>query len=115
MNEASSQQNNNTSKLTHQIATTAKFRPLSGVARIEKIEALLETFEGIKRQSSTSWLGLCPAHDDSTPSLSISIDKAKPDLILMHCFAGCTLDQVLGAAHLTFRDLYLNERVEGDR
>ena len=34
----------------------------------------------------------CPAHDDRTPSLSVSLGKRA---ILLHCFAGCSNDAVL--------------------
>ncbi|MCP5400770.1 MAG: toprim domain-containing protein [Novosphingobium sp.] len=36
----------------------------------------------------------CPAHDDRTPSLSVTIGRKA---ILFHCFAGCTNDDVLAA------------------
>lgn len=34
----------------------------------------------------------CPAHDDNTPSLGLSIGRSA---ILFHCFAGCSQNQVL--------------------
>ena len=36
----------------------------------------------------------CPAHDDRTPSLSITLGKRA---ILVHCFAGCTNEAVIEA------------------
>lgn len=36
----------------------------------------------------------CPAHADRTPSLSVSIGQRA---VLLHCFAGCTNEEVLGA------------------
>jgi hypothetical protein len=36
----------------------------------------------------------CPAHDDRTPSLSVTIGR---QAILFHCFAGCTIANVLAA------------------
>ena len=36
----------------------------------------------------------CPAHDDRTPSLSVSLGRKA---ILFHCFAGCTSDEVIAA------------------
>ncbi|WP_421837537.1 DUF7146 domain-containing protein [Novosphingobium sp.] len=36
----------------------------------------------------------CPAHDDRTPSLSVTLGSRA---ILFHCFAGCTNDAVLAA------------------
>ncbi|MBK6590648.1 MAG: DUF3987 domain-containing protein [Acidobacteria bacterium] len=48
----------------------------------------------------------CPAHDDKSPSLSIT---EKDDKVLVHCFAGCTPDEILSAVGLEFRDLFLND------
>ncbi len=36
----------------------------------------------------------CPAHDDRNPSLSVSDKNGK---ILVHCWAGCTQEEVIGA------------------
>ena len=36
----------------------------------------------------------CPAHDDRTPSLSVSLGRKA---ILFHCFAGCTSGEVIAA------------------
>src|SRR5690554_6475452 len=36
----------------------------------------------------------CPAHDDKTPSLGVSIGR---NAILFHCFAGCSQTQILAA------------------
>jgi len=44
----------------------------------------------------------CPAHDDRNPSLSVSVKEGR---VLIHCFAGCSPDAVLGAVGLTWRDL----------
>jgi len=45
-------------------------------------------------------LACCPAHDDRNPSLSVSDKNGK---ILVHCWAGCTQEEVIGA----LRDLGL--------
>ena len=42
----------------------------------------------------------CPAHDDRNPSLSVSDKNGK---ILVHCWAGCSQEEVIGA----LRDLGL--------
>lgn len=36
----------------------------------------------------------CPAHDDRTPSLSVSLGRKA---ILLHCFAGCKNEQIIAA------------------
>lgn len=43
----------------------------------------------------------CPAHEDSKPSLCITLEG---DKILMHCHAGCGVDEVLAAIGLTKKD-----------
>lgn len=46
----------------------------------------------------------CPAHDDSSPSLSV---RLKPDgRILIHCFAGCSGHDVMTAISMSLSDLY---------
>lgn len=44
--------------------------------------------------TSNGGLCHCPAHDDRSPSLSIRPGRTR---LLLHCFAGCTADQVLRA------------------
>lgn len=46
----------------------------------------------------------CPAHADGKPSLSLN--ATRDGLVLMHCFAGCTTEDVLAAVGLELRDLY---------
>jgi putative DNA primase/helicase len=48
----------------------------------------------------------CPAHDDRTPSLSVSLGRRA---ILLHCFAGCSNGEViaaLGRRGVRARDLF---------
>lgn len=42
--------------------------------------------------SRKSGMCRCPAHDDRTPSLSVSVSQSA---ILFHCFAGCSSEEVL--------------------
>ena len=49
------------------------------------------------------WLVCCPAHEDSTPSLSV---KQGRDKILLHCKAGCTWREILDAMGLDASDLF---------
>jgi hypothetical protein len=54
--------------------------------------------EGI-RPSGTGYMARCPAHDDSSPSLSVSVkDTGK---LLIHCHAGCGYKEIKDAAGLT--------------
>lgn len=46
----------------------------------------------------------CPAHDDHDPSLSVT--QGADGRILLHCFAGCSPENIVGAMGLTMRDLF---------
>jgi hypothetical protein len=57
--------------------------------------------------SGKSGVCLCPAHEDSTPSMSVSFRDGKT---LVYCHAGCNISEILEAAGLTISDLFSNER-----
>jgi len=48
--------------------------------------------EGRSRPSSGGWLAVCPAHDDRSPSLSLS--NGQNGKLLYNCFAGCASEDV---------------------
>jgi putative DNA primase/helicase len=50
----------------------------------------------------------CPAHDDRTPSLSVSLGQRA---ILFHCFAGCSRAEILSA--LGRRGVHTRELFDG--
>lgn len=67
------------------------------------INDFLGYFERSYRSGKDEYQCLCPAHNDKTASLSI---KNLPDeRILIHCFAGCAANDILGAVGLTFDDI----------
>jgi len=45
--------------------------------------------------SGNGWMACCPAHDDNSPSLSIS--EANNGKVLVNCFSGCSQDAVIAA------------------
>ena len=52
-------------------------------------------------------MSFCPAHDDrSNPSLGL---KAENGRLLMHCFAGCRLEDIISEIGLQMKDLFLEE------
>jgi hypothetical protein len=54
-------------------------------------ECLARALGGLRL--GTGWVARCPAHDDSTPSLSITVSK--DGKLLVHCHAGCSQDLVI--------------------
>lgn len=67
------------------------------------VNVLLSRLHGVKGRNG-SWIARCPAHEDRSPSLTVKeLDDGR---ILMHCFAGCGTDAVLGVIGLTLQDLF---------
>ena len=64
---------------------------------------------GIKSSGKNAWNAPCPAHKDKNPSFSIRIT---PDgVVLMHCFAGCCIEDIAAAMGLKLEDLFPQEQV----
>ena len=63
------------------------------------------------RQHGDQWQACCPAHDDHTPSLSIT---PATDKVLLYCHAQCPLDAILAALGLTRRDLFVHSTAPRD-
>ena len=72
---------------------------------------LLERLSGVKQTAPSRWIARCPSHDDHSPSLSIH--ECDDGRVLVHCFAGCEIEDVLAAVGLSFSDV-MPERV-GER
>ena len=53
---------------------------------------IVESLNGTWRQNKG--MCCCPAHDDHTPSLSVTLGRKA---ILFHCFAGCSNEEVIAA------------------
>ncbi len=65
---------------------------------------LLSLLDRVRRIGQGKWVARCPAHDDRGPSLSIA--ETVDGRALVHCFAGCSALDVLGAIGLEFADLF---------
>jgi hypothetical protein len=48
----------------------------------------------------------CPAHDDTTPSLSIT---ATEERVLLKCFAGCETTAIVAAIAISMQDLFIDD------
>jgi hypothetical protein len=58
----------------------------------------------VKRTGRESWIACCPAHEDKNPSMTVT--EKDDGRVLIHCFAGCSVDSILGAVGMTFSDIY---------
>lgn len=76
------------------------------IATCSKIDDVLSKLQGVKR-SGSGYMALCPAHDDKRPSLSVTEKDGK---ILLHCFAGCSLDAILAGLEIDTSDLFADDK-----
>ena len=74
------------------------------------METINQTFNRIveqTRDTSTGrgeqYSGLCPAHEDSSPSLSLTIDEGR---ILIKCHRGCSIKEVCSSLGINESDLF---------
>jgi hypothetical protein len=66
------------------------------------INDLLTRLSKVKQTGAGKWVACCPAHEDRSPSLSI---RQADDKILIYCFAGCDVDDVVGSVGMSLSDL----------
>jgi hypothetical protein len=67
-------------------------------------DALLERLQGVRRTGEGRYLARCPSHEDRSPSLSIR--ELNDGRTLVHCFASCSVEEVLRAVGLDFDALF---------
>ena len=68
------------------------------------VERILSVLDKVRNRGDSSWMACCPAHNDKSPSLSIK--ETKDGDVLLHCFAGCGVDDVVAALGLEMSDLF---------
>lgn len=66
------------------------------------LDDVMSRFDKAQR-AGAGYSARCPAHEDRKASLTIT---PSTDKVLLHCHAGCSTDDVLRAAGLTFADLF---------
>ncbi|MGW3932836.1 phage/plasmid primase, P4 family [Streptomyces microflavus] len=65
---------------------------------------ILARFADVTEESDGGYLALCPAHEDSRPSLRIW--RGADDKVRITCRAGCPTENVVKAVRLTWGDLF---------
>jgi hypothetical protein len=82
--------------------------------RIHSLDDFLVLLKGVKGGSDGQFEAMCPAHDHPSHRRSLSI-KETDGKILLKCFSGCEVIEILAALKLEPRDLFLNgDGVRGD-
>jgi hypothetical protein len=72
-------------------------------------DTLLSALDHVKRTGDGRWIARCPAHADRRASLAI---RELPDgRVLVHCFAGCAVAEVVGAVGLDMTALFPEKNI----
>lgn len=73
------------------------------------VDNLLSKLDKVKQRGRNNWQSRCPAHDDKGPSLSIrELDDGR---VLVHCFAGCSVHEIVKAAGVELSDLFPDREI----
>lgn len=68
------------------------------------VEALLSRLDKVRQTGRDRWIACCPAHEDRHPSLNIR--EAEDGRVLVHCFTGCGVADIVAAVGLELSDLF---------
>lgn len=76
-----------------------------------KAEAFLAHCDKVRATGAGTWLACCPSHQDKTPSMSVKeLDDGR---VLIHCFGGCTVEEILGSVGMGFDALFPDKLPSG--
>lgn len=70
-----------------------------------KLDEIVKNLHNVKK-SRGGYTCKCPSHDDKMNSLSLS---EKDDRILVKCFAGCSIQDILDKMGLSIKDLFIGD------
>ena len=71
------------------------------------VETLLSRLDRVRETGPGRWRACCPAHEGRSQSLAIR--EASDGTVLVHCFAGCPVTDVLTAVGLELKDLFTDQ------
>ena len=74
------------------------------------IENILTKLEKVESRGAERWIARCPAHPDRSPSLAIKISGEQ---VLLHCFAGCSVEQILDSINAEWADIMPQSKPTG--
>jgi hypothetical protein len=67
-------------------------------------DTLLSRLDSVKQTAPNRWMARCPAHDDRRPSLSVR--EADGERVLLKCFSGCSVPEIVSAVGLGLDALF---------
>ena len=76
------------------------------------IENIIQLLDKVRSTGEGRWIACCPSHEDKTPSLAI---REVDDRLLLHCFAGCEVYEIVSALGLELSDLFPEKIHSGNK
>ena len=67
-------------------------------------DKLLPLLDKVREVKMGKWTACCPAHDDKNPSMNIT--EVEDGKLLVKCWAGCSVTEILASVELELRDLF---------
>ncbi len=68
-------------------------------------DAFIGKLDGVQGRGP-KWRAICPAHESKHKSRTLAVAEADDGRVLVKCFAGCSIDQIVGAVGMTIDDLF---------
>lgn len=72
------------------------------------LQNVLSRLDKVKPAGAKGWKACCPAHDDKSPSLTVS--ETSDGTVLVKCWAGCSAQLIVEAIGLELRHLFPNNQ-----
>ena len=67
----------------------------------------ISRLEKVRKTGPGRYVACCPAHEDKSPSMTIR--ELDDERVLLHCFSGCSIHEIVRAVGLTLTDLFPRE------
>jgi len=67
------------------------------------VDKLLQRLKKVTGRNG-HWTACCPAHEDRSPSLAIRV--VEDGRILLKCFGGCSVQEIVGSIGMNLSDLF---------
>lgn len=75
-------------------------------------ETLISALDGVRKTGPGKWRAICPAHGGKNKQ-ALVVTEADDGRVLMHCFAGCSVPEVLGACGVPMDELFPPSEIVG--
>lgn len=76
------------------------------------IDDILGRLEKVRHTGPGNWVACCPAHEDRSPSMTIA--EGSEGRVIVRCFAGCTIEEIVDAVGLGWEPWFPPKPIAND-